>query len=420
MQTKAVRLYGKNDLRLDTFDLREIRDDEILATVISDSACMSTYKGVIQGSDHKRIPADIAQNPIVTGHEFAGVIEQVGKNLKNEYRPGQKFTLQPNINHKGLGYAPGYSFPDFGGNATKIIIPAEVMRGGFFLEYAGDAYYKASLAEPLSCIIAALKAAYHTGKGGKVHSMGVKENGSFALLAGCGAMGLGTIDLLLHTQPRPSLIVATDIDQARIDTAKKVLPPETAAKKGATLYYVNTYGMENVAEQLRALSGGKGFDDVMVMAPVEAVMKQADEIAGKDCCINFFSGPTDTDFSAPVNYYDVHYNAKHIIGTSGGDTEDMIESLRIIEGTDLNPAVMVTHIGGLNSVPGLLADLPKIPGGKKLTYSNISLEMTSIEEFEEKGKDDPLFAGLHEICKKHSMLWNAEAEQYLLAHAKSI
>jgi hypothetical protein len=156
------------------------------------------------------------------------------------------------------------------------------------------------------------------------------------------------------------------------------------------------------------------------MAPAAEVMRQADAIAGRDCCINFFSGPTDTGFSAPVNYYDVHYNGKHIIGTSGGDTDDMTESLRIIEGTDLNPAVMVTHIGGLDSVPGMLTDLPKIPGGKKLTYSNISLPLTAIGDFEKKGKENPIFKALHEICKRHSMLWNAEAEQYLIEHGQRI
>ena len=43
MQTTAVRLYGKNDLRLESFSLPAIRDDEILARVISDSICMSSY-----------------------------------------------------------------------------------------------------------------------------------------------------------------------------------------------------------------------------------------------------------------------------------------------------------------------------------------------------------------------------------------
>ena len=39
MKTTAVRLYGKNDLRLETFDLPEIKDDEILAKIVSDSLC---------------------------------------------------------------------------------------------------------------------------------------------------------------------------------------------------------------------------------------------------------------------------------------------------------------------------------------------------------------------------------------------
>ena len=59
MKTKAVRIYGKDDLRLEEFELPEIKDDEILAQVICDSICMSTYKAAHQGSDHKRIPNDI-------------------------------------------------------------------------------------------------------------------------------------------------------------------------------------------------------------------------------------------------------------------------------------------------------------------------------------------------------------------------
>ena len=59
MKTKAVRLYGKEDLRLEEFELPAIQDDQILAHIISDSVCMSTYKAMEQGSDHKRVPEDI-------------------------------------------------------------------------------------------------------------------------------------------------------------------------------------------------------------------------------------------------------------------------------------------------------------------------------------------------------------------------
>ena len=62
MKTKAVRLYGKNDLRLEEFDLPQINDDEILAKVVSDSICMSSYKAAHQGTDHKRVPKDVAEN----------------------------------------------------------------------------------------------------------------------------------------------------------------------------------------------------------------------------------------------------------------------------------------------------------------------------------------------------------------------
>ena len=49
MTTKAVRMYGKRDLRLDTFELPEIHEDEILAEIISDSLCMSSWKAANQG-----------------------------------------------------------------------------------------------------------------------------------------------------------------------------------------------------------------------------------------------------------------------------------------------------------------------------------------------------------------------------------
>ena len=55
MKARAVRLHAANDLRLDTFELPEIRDDEILVKVVSDSICMSTYKCAILGTEHKRV-----------------------------------------------------------------------------------------------------------------------------------------------------------------------------------------------------------------------------------------------------------------------------------------------------------------------------------------------------------------------------
>ena len=106
MKTKAVRLYGKNDLRLEEFELPPIRQNEMLVKVISDSICMSTYKASIQGEDHKRVPANIAEHPVIIGHEFCGEVVEVADNLKHLANPGDKFTIQPALFYKGSLDAP--------------------------------------------------------------------------------------------------------------------------------------------------------------------------------------------------------------------------------------------------------------------------------------------------------------------------
>ena len=65
-------------------------------------------------------------------------------------------------------------------------------------------------------------------------------------------------------------------------------------------------------------------------------------------------------------------------------------------------------------------NLPKIPGGKKLIYTHISLPLTAISDFESLGKSDPMFAELARKVKGYNGLWNADAEKYLLQHARKI
>ena len=100
MQVKGVRLYAKDDIRLEEFELPEIKDDEILVKVMSDSICMSTWKMVKQGADHKRVPADVADHPIIIGHEFAGKSVKNGRINSNQDRSShssQQFLDRPNL-----------------------------------------------------------------------------------------------------------------------------------------------------------------------------------------------------------------------------------------------------------------------------------------------------------------------------------
>lgn len=423
MKTKAVRLYGKEDLRLEEFELPEIKEDEILARVVSDSICMSTFKAAEQGADHKRVPKDIAVNPVIVGHEFCGDIVKVGKKWQHLFKEGMKFGIQPAIDYKpvmnGLG-APGYSYQYIGGDATYVIIPNEVMEKDCLIPYEGESYFKASLAEPMSCIIAGYHENFHSVYENHSHEMGIKEGGAVAILAGVGPMGLGAVDYGIHGDRKPSLMVVTDIDQARLDRAASLLTVEEAAKNGVKLIYVNTSKVENPVEYIKSLNGGKGYDDVFVYAPVAPLIEQGDALLGDYGCLNFFAGPLNSDFSAKFNFYDVHYAFHRITGTSGGNKNDLREALKLAGEGRINPSIMISHVGGLDSVVETTLNLPKIKGAKKLVYTQISMPMTAIVDFEEKGKTDPLFKKLDEICKKHNGIWSDEAEKYLLANAKKI
>ncbi len=420
MKTKAVRIYGKKDLRLEEFELPEMKDDEILAQVVSDSICMSSHKAALQGADHKRVPDDIHINPTIIGHEFAGIILKVGMKWKHRFHEGEKFSIQPAMAKSGTLDAPGYSFRYIGGDATHIIIPDIVMEAGCLLPYNGEAFFPASLSEPMSCIVGAFHASYHISPGTCHHEMGIRYGGKMAILAGVGPMGLGAIDYALHQERKPSLLVVTDIDDTRLSRAACLFTPEQAEKEGVKLIYVNTGKLNNPVRYLRELSDDTGFDDVFVFAPVKPVIEQGDSILGFDGCLNFFAGPTNPDFKAEFNFYNVHYAFTHITGTSGGNTDDMLESLLLMSKGKINPAVMITHVGGLDAVVKTTLDLPRIPGGKKLIYTNISMPLISLYKLDEAGRKDPVYAGLHEIVSKNDFIWSLEAEKYLLANAKPI
>jgi len=423
VKTKAVRLYGKKDLRIEEFELPVVQEDEILAKIVSDSICMSSYKAATQGIDHKRIPDNVAENPVIIGHEFAGELVEVGAKWQNKFRVGQKFSIQPAIYYEngpvGLLSAPGYSYQYIGGDSTYVIIPKDVLVQNCLLTYGGPGFYPASLAEPLSCVIGTMHANYHTVPGSYRHQMEIANGGKMAILAGAGPMGLAAINyVIMRDDRKSSLLVVTDIDQSRLDRAASIYSPKWAKTKGVELFYQNT-GNECPIKKLRALANNEGYNDVFILAPVPSLIEQGDAILANDGCLNFFSGPSNQEFNAKMNFYNIHYSSTHIVGTSGGNNNDLLEALEILE-KGLDPAGLVTHIGGLNAVIDTTLNLPNIPGGKKLIYTHKDIPLTAINEFYEKGKTDPFFAKLGSICAKKNNIWSVEAEEFVLANAKDI
>ena len=418
MNTKAVRIYGVKDLRLEEFELPTMKDDEIEARIVTDSLCMSTYKVSNQGEKHKKLPNDLKNHPVIMGHEFCGVITKVGEKWKHLYKPGDRFVAQPNLGRADT-FSLGYSFPYVGGEATNVVIMNEAIEKGCLLPYKGEGFFEGALVEPLSCIVAGFKANFHLrDRNDYDHTMGIKENGALAILGGTGPMGFLAIDYAIHNDRRPKHLVVTGRTQSKLDMAKRLYPVEEAAKYGVTMTYVLTADEDDIVEELKALTpDAKGFDDIFLMAAKERLVTQAEQLLAYDGCLNFFAGPADSKFASTINFYNIHYNATHFVGTSGSNTQDMKDAIALIENKTVNVAKIATHIMGLNHVCESILNLPKMPGGKKIVYSGKEFPVTDVSAF---GENNELEKHLKELVDAHDGLWNAESEQYFLEHAKDI
>lgn len=444
MKILACRLYGAFDLRLEEMELEPAGEDAVIVELVSNSVCMSDYKAVSLATKHKRVPKDIATRPVMVGHEVCGIVREVGTRWKDRFHVGQHVGVQPAFNIPGHELETmGYAWHTMGGDTTHIRVPAIVIEMGCLLPYDGDAFFKCSLAEPVSCIVSAFRTSYHNAFNSHVHQMGLAPNGAMLLMAGCGAMGLAAVDIACHSpENRPRRLVVTDVDDSRLARAAEIFGCARQAGtdffhavgtvNGVDVHFINTRSLADPVATLKGLNladadrtdnptaTGGGYDDVFLFAAVPALITQASELMGFGGCLNFFAGPTDQTLSAAFNFYNVHYMGHHCVGSSGGDVKDMVDSIDWAAKGWLHPEVMVTHVGGLDSAVETTYTLAKTPGGKRLIYTGVKLPMTAIADFAEKGKTDPFFAELDRICTANRGLWCKEAEDYLLANAPKI
>ena len=85
---------------------------------------------------------------------------------------------------------------------------------------------------------------------------------------------LGAIGYMLNCDRRPSLLVVTDIDEARLERAEQIFSAEYAKERGVEIHYVNTAKVENDVETLRALTGGTGLMMYLFMRRYRQSLRQ--------------------------------------------------------------------------------------------------------------------------------------------------
>jgi L-sorbose 1-phosphate reductase len=143
----------------------EVGPDELLVRHDACGLCFSDIKVIKTGQEHPRIYREMAKNPVVLGHEVSLTIVKAGENLRDQYKPGDRYIIQADIFLSGISYAYGYELQ--GGLSQYNIMDWRVLNGdhGNYLIPVKEStgYAESALTEPWACVIAAYQLKYRTG-----------------------------------------------------------------------------------------------------------------------------------------------------------------------------------------------------------------------------------------------------------------
>ncbi len=310
-KTWAWNMYGPGlehigrDGKPELFDVPEPGDDQILVRVDAVGMCFSDVKLIQQGGKHPKLyNRDLSVEPTRLGHEAALTVMKVGKNLVDQFQPGQRFAIQPDIYQNGMSTAYGYTIP--GGLTQYHLIGAEVLHadaGSYLLPLGGElGYAETALTEPWACVEAAYtqRRRLSPKSGGTMWIVGRPgDDRAYAFSAGLEA---------------PAVFVATDVPPSVF-----ALLQTEAVKRGAQLVVRDGLTPEEYPALKADLTGGVGFDDIVVLDPrsAPAVAEAAKLIARRGTFA--LVGTTPLDGAAQVDVGRIHYDYTAYVGCGGPD-----------------------------------------------------------------------------------------------------
>jgi threonine dehydrogenase-like Zn-dependent dehydrogenase len=396
LEMRALVLDGAgwNHLAIRRVPVPRPGPDQLLARVDCAGICTSLLKLIDQGPSHALIYGlDLSLYPAILGDEGVLTLVRVGGNLRGKYHPGERYVMQPAVEHAPIyrleryrdnGYgidkvAAGYTLP--GHLAEYILLTEEALDAGCLLPLpdAQMAYAHAALTEPLSCAVSSQDHHLHLTRSGPLAPRtvikGLKPGGVTVIIGG-GSMGRMHVDVALSYQPRA--IVASDHHDERLALIERLFKGR-AEKAGIRLRLVQSY-QEDLGAIVSELTGGLGADDVIVGVGSESAINAAQTLVGRGGVLNLFGGLPRGRELIPFDTLAIHYKEINVTGSSGGYPWDMVRTLELIASGAIDPAAHITRIGDLDHAAELLKMVKdKTIDGKAVVYPHRrALAITSV------------------------------------------
>lgn len=306
--------YNNNDVRIEEMPIPEINDNELLVKVQASGIC---------GSDVMEWYR-IKKAPLVLGHEMAGDVVQVGKNVE-KYKVGDRVFVSHHVPCNTCRYCldDQHTLCDTlhstnfypGGFAEYLRVPEINVDRGVFLLPKEMSYDEGVFIEPLACVVRGMRI------------VGMKP-GASVLVIGSGIAGI--LHIKLSRALGAGRVIATDIDEYRLETAKKL---------GADMI-INA--KENVTEKVKKYNDGRLADIVVLCTGALPAVKQAINSVDRGGTLLFFA-PTEPGVEIPFPLFDLWNKGVKMISTYAGGPRDIADAIELIRFKKVTVTDMISH-----------------------------------------------------------------------------
>lgn len=315
---RVAMYYNNRDVRLEEMPRPTIGPGEILVKVVASGICGSD---VMEWYRIKRAP-------LVLGHEIAGDIVEVGKDVK-EYKVGQRVFVSHHVPCMSCKYClSGHEaacdtlkktnfYP--GGFAESVRVPEINLKNGVYVLPRELTYDDGSFIEPLACVVRGFRAMRF-------------EPGKTVLVLGSGIAGL--LNIKLAKAYGAKRIVATDINGFRLDAARRF---------GAEVV-INA--RDDVPNLLKKANDGLGADFVIVCSGATEAMLQSFKCVDRGGSILMFAPPMPGT-EIPVPFGDLWKDEVTMTSTYAGSPRDIKEAIELLRTRQVVVSDMITHRFGL-------------------------------------------------------------------------
>ena len=311
---KVAMYYNNNDVRMEKMPIPEIDDNEMLVKVKASGIC---------GSDVMEWYR-IKKAPLVLGHEIAGDIVEVGKNVE-KYKVGDKVFVSHHVPCNTCRYCLDgqHTLCDTlhstnfypGGFAEYLRVPEINVDRGTFVLPKEMTYDEGVFIEPLACVV----------RGMRIAEM---KLGKSVLVIGSGIAGL--LHIKLARALGANKVIATDISDYRLKMAKKL---------GADIV-INA--KENVPVKVKEYNDGRLADLVVLCTGAIPAVKQAINSVGRGGTLLFFA-PTEPGVEIPFPLFDLWNKGVKMVSTYAGGPRDIADAIEMIRFKKVTVTDMISH-----------------------------------------------------------------------------